>query len=422
MKSYSEEKQAEIDEQLRYFEEKEINLKKTEEQLYSEIKELEKSNTQLVKKIQNQSKESKEIEQEKITLDEINFELENKISKLSSVKQQLQENIQTKKHLINELEQEKILLTESTNEMENKIHNLEKTNKNLQNQLDDQISSSKESNQEKILLSELSDNQSKENKNLKKKYVSAAIAGILLVGVLAPYSFYMTSVTGENYMVSNPDSMKSGYLIQNLRGDTIDTYLSWRLVEGDLLHVNILNQESIDSEKVEIIKKVILSNEIIEIDNSLLHKGPKGTVSPMYVGWSGALNAASSEDTSLYIPNQFNFVLTNGGEGDITIELKNERNADGFSGWTNSIADESQNQILKSRITIFDVDSISNSEFETIVRHEFGHALGLAHSTAPEDLMYPNIETNFPYISECNVDAIQLLYDGGESSQVVCEI
>jgi hypothetical protein len=28
---------------------------------------------------------------------------------------------------------------------------------------------------------------------------------------------------------------------------------------------------------------------------------------------------------------------------------------------------------------------------------------------------------NFPYISECNVDAMALLYDGNESSQAACE-
>ena len=44
-----------------------------------------------------------------------------------------------------------------------------------------------------------------------------------------------------------------------------------------------------------------------------------------------------------------------------------------------------------------------------------------SHSTATEDLMY-SIETNFSYISECDIDAITLLYDSGNSSQVVCEI
>jgi len=45
----------------------------------------------------------------------------------------------------------------------------------------------------------------------------------------------------------------------------------------------------------------------------------------------------------------------------------------------------------------------------------------VAHSTATEDLMY-SIETNFFYISECDIDPITLFYDSGNSSQVVCEI
>ena len=51
-----------------------------------------------------------------------------------------------------------------------------------------------------------------------------------------------------------------------------------------------------------------------------------------------------------------------------------------------------------------------------------GHALGLAHSTAPEDLMAPKMQTEYPFISPCDVDAIISLYDGQSSSQVVCQI
>jgi predicted Zn-dependent protease len=64
---------------------------------------------------------------------------------------------------------------------------------------------------------------------------------------------------------------------------------------------------------------------------------------------------------------------------------------------------------------------MSTAALETVIRHELGHALGLAHSTAVEDLMHPTIETNFPYISDCDVDAMVGLYDGGNTSDVICE-
>jgi predicted Zn-dependent protease len=63
---------------------------------------------------------------------------------------------------------------------------------------------------------------------------------------------------------------------------------------------------------------------------------------------------------------------------------------------------------------------LTDEELSTIVRHEFGHALGLGHSTAPEDLMAPNIDMTVPYISECNIDAIVNLYNGVQGS-TVCE-
>ena len=91
---------------------------------------------------------------------------------------------------------------------------------------------------------------------------------------------------------------------------------------------------------------------------------------------------------------------------------------DGYTGYTKSIVEESE--ILKSFITIYDVSNLSNEQLETITRHEFGHALGLGHSTAPEDLMAPSIDMTYPYISECNVAAIVDLYNGAEDS-TVCE-
>ncbi len=265
--------------------------------------------------------------------------------------------------------------------------------------------------------------------NIQKKIKKIGLRSSLIIMIVTLQLFSLIFLVTDLGLIQqselvniNPVSeLKSNYIIQNLKGDTIDTFLSWRLVENDVLYVNIVNAHKYP-EKVETVKDVILSTEVIEIDNSLTHKGLKGTTSTYYLGWIGALEKSSQTPTSFYIPKKLEVIDSATGAGDITIKLVNHRSGDGFSGWTKSIADESQNQILKSEITIFDVDNLTDNQLSAITRHELGHAFGLAHSTAPEDLMAPTMTTEFPYISPCDIDAIISLYDGEKLSQVECKI
>ncbi len=185
------------------------------------------------------------------------------------------------------------------------------------------------------------------------------------------------------------------------------------------LQVNILDNDLATKEKIDLIKGAISSEETLEIDNSFTHKGPKGTTSTYYKGWTGALQIAAQQNTELQIPTNFEFFNSKKPIGDITIELSSLSDPDGYSGYTKSIVD--QGEILKSHIVIYDVNSLSDDQLTSIMRHEFGHSLGLAHSSAPEDLMYPDIQTEFPYVSECMIDAIAGLYDGKKTSEVECQ-
>ena len=121
------------------------------------------------------------------------------------------------------------------------------------------------------------------------------------------------------------------------------------------------------------------------------------------------------------VPKNLHFHVTDKGEGNILINLTPLSSPDGYSGYTTSIVDESSNQILKSTITIYNADVLSIESLKTVVRHELGHAFGLAHSSAPEDLMAPEIITPYPYISECDIDAVVALYDNSKENSVVCE-
>jgi len=216
-------------------------------------------------------------------------------------------------------------------------------------------------------------------------------------------------------------SHEPGFLIENLQGDTIDTWVSWRLVEDETLHVNIINADEFP-DKVNSIRNVILSEELLRMDNSKFNENPSNSLSQYYVGWKGALEKASSEKNSKFnIPTNFNIIESSLGEGDIIIYLTNLKQGDGLSGTTKLIADASQNQIVKSITVLYEVDNLDELELETIVRHEFGHVLGLAHSTNVDDLMHPLFNTKHPYISECDVNALVTLYDGGKMSRVTCD-
>ena len=312
-----------------------------------------------------------------------------------------------KTHKDNEREQEKLLREKIDEKYENKIKELTEGKK-----LSDK--DRKEILQENLLLKKISKNETESLTSSKKKLYSIVIIAVLSIAVIfAGSMFYVT----EN--IENSTSPTSSYIIKNLRGDTIDTWLSWRIPQGQPLVVNIVNAEEYSEEKIKIIQDTILSKETIQVDNSILGKNP-GT-SLFYLGWVGALESISELDTKYYIPSEIQVIKSTEGEGNITILLTDEVNGDGYSGFTKSIADETQNQILKSEITIFDASSITNADLEKLLRHEFGHAIGLAHSSAIEDLMYPTIEMEYPYISECDLSAIESLYDNGGSSIVICE-
>jgi hypothetical protein len=270
---------------------------------------------------------------------------------------------------------------------------------------------------EKELAKEISTTQ----KKIKTKSKTLLITEVSLL----PVVFLLVMISGvgsdlTNGFIQDSEGFKSRYFVENLRGDTMATWKSWRLL-GTTMNVNILAPNNITPDKIEIVKNAITSMEAIEVDNSINHKGPKGTTSLYYLGWQGALNdVAKKTETRFQLPLEFHVMNSDDGEGDIVITLTTLRDTDGYTGYTKSIVEG--NEILKSFITIYDTANLDEEELSTITRHEFGHALGLGHSTAPEDLMAPTIDLTTPLISECNVDAIVDLYNGADESQTVCEI
>lgn len=247
---------------------------------------------------------------------------------------------------------------------------------------------------------------------IDKKVYALIIIALSLVAFNTYYS--LTSEHSQHTL-----QMKTGFVIENLRGDTVDTWTAWNILPERTLNVRFVNPDDISAAQLDAIKEVILSEKSISVDDSITHKGPKGQESIYYEGWVGALKKVSEQQTKFVIPTSFHITDSSQGEGDIVFHFSKARSVDGYTGYTNAVVD--QNQILKSTITIYDVDSLTTDQIGTIARHEFGHALGIAHSSAPEDLMAPTIISPVPYISDCDMSAIHSLYDGNENSQVTCE-
>jgi len=204
----------------------------------------------------------------------------------------------------------------------------------------------------------------------------------------------------------------------NQRGYTIDTAIPWSLAEGDVLHVSILNANEFP-EAAEIIKKVLSSKEVIKIKGSLHNTDSKESTTTFYYGWKGALKAASFETTSLYIPINFNIVEFENEDANIIIDLTPFKSENVYSANTN-IVNSKYNQLLKAYITIYEVDQLSLNRIRMLTTHEMGHALGLAHSTDPNDIMFSTLQTNHSFLSECDVKAIVEVYSGAMNSKIEC--
>lgn len=158
------------------------------------------------------------------------------------------------------------------------------------------------------------------------------------------------------------------------------------------------------------VTQAVTSTEFYTIEDNLMHKMPPGYFSDYYLGWQGALDNTNATNIKL------DFAVAS--YGDIIISLTNQRSPDGYAGTTWPVFDG--DKITKAYITIYDVDKISNAQLYSLVMHEMGHALGIGHTTADEDVMYENrANVPYPYVSPCTMQALEFAYTAGPGS-VTC--
>ena len=248
----------------------------------------------------------------------------------------------------------------------------------------------------------------------KTNYLIIGLIVVVIIGFAFLMYFQNMPNIPTEIEVKTGGLLKGGYFVQNLRGDSLDTWFAWS--PRDTLELYIVDSDKIPKNKIDIIQDVIFSDQTITMDNAVLGIKPEGGTSKFWLGWKGVCDEVRIANGK----KPLEVITTEDPRADIVIRLTNVINVDGFSARTSSIVDPETNEILRTRITIFQADTYTDDEFAAIMRHEMGHVVGLAHSTDPTDLMFSTINLAVPYISECDVEALVNLYSGGETSEVIC--
>lgn len=239
---------------------------------------------------------------------------------------------------------------------------------------------------------------------------NSKIFSCILVG------FLLISLSGFTQNTDADAPLKSKFL--SLETDGITTSAFWNILPDEELDVVFLDSYLLTDDQLDAVVYALKSHDSVELDDPFNNKS-ENSKSTYYFGWEGAMIAARSIDTANAIPVKFNIVSSPNNESDIVIQFLNNKDSEGYSGYARTLTHN--DEILHSYVMIYDVENLSVTDLTTIVRHEFGHSLGLGHSTDSEDLMANTILTEIPYISECHVNAIRNLYDGNYDNFTECQ-
>jgi len=255
-------------------------------------------------------------------------------------------------------------------------------------------------------------------KTARKNYLIMVLAIIGIAVTVGTYPIILINLGVVKMYDYN--TVPSEFFINDLKVESTDqTALplsSWFLVNGDTLRINIVNSDDYP-EKNSIVRKVVYSNQIVSNDVGVIGKSTK----TYYLGWQNALETAATQETIRHIPQKFQIISSERGEGDITITFSPLRNGDGKLGSTKILVDSFRNEILKAHITVYQVNEISDQTVEAVIRHELGHALGLPHVISSRDLMNSSFSVENAYISECNINGIVTLYNEENLHPFVCK-
>jgi predicted Zn-dependent protease len=255
-------------------------------------------------------------------------------------------------------------------------------------------------------------------KTTRKNYLIMVLAIIGIAVTVGTYPIILINL--GIVKIHDYNTVPAEFFINDLKVESTDqTALplsSWFLVKSDTLRINIVNGDDYP-EKNSIVRKVVYSNQIVSNDVGIIGKSTK----TYYLGWQNALETAATQETTRHIPQKFQIISSEKGEGDITITFSPLQNGDGKLGSTKILVDSFRNEILKAHITVYQINEISDQTVEAVIRHELGHALGLPHAMSSRDLMNSSFSVENAYISECDINGIITLYSEKNLHPFVCK-
>lgn len=192
------------------------------------------------------------------------------------------------------------------------------------------------------------------------------------------------------------EARSDGLYLMDPPHTNIRTFLPWKTLDDKTLQVSIIKQTPLSPDQEESIKKAIVGYGTVKSDDTTT-----------YVSWKEALQNKSEYESGILMPTDIVLVSDNDEEANVTIWATDEKNPI-FSGYAANVIED--NTIVKSNIIIYDINNLTGPEISSIVRHEFGHALGLRHSDFAGDLMFGMVPVP-SYVTEHHIATLLFLYE-----------
>ena len=174
-----------------------------------------------------------------------------------------------------------------------------------------------------------------------------------------------------------------------------DELRAWKQVKDNTIPVLIVRDANVSEKQVDLVEYTINSKETTNSEKKL------------FQGWNEGIKEIS-KSFGVTVPNlqvQYKLDISES----ITIYLMEKTNSEGYDGYTNLFYDQN-GKIQKALVKIYNVDELDDIQLKSIIRHELGHALGLGHTDAKNDLMQSIINMNHNTISLLDLQALARIY------------